>query len=411
MFELSAFKLLVWAAWGGVASWLCASLVTWRGLSRQKPLKPFPVKAWRDAAALPPPPLVSVLVPARNEEGRVLPQCIRSILAQDYARFEVLAVNDRSTDATGEILRAIAKADDHLRVIDGTETPAGWLGKPHALQQALDGARGSWILATDADMIFHEAALRTALEYATARGYDAVTLIPHIDTRTFWERVFAPTFGWFMAMGMPVERVNDPDRREAIGVGGFFLIRREEIERIGEYRAVREEVAEDLRLAELMKQAGSRLRIEYAPDLIRTRMYEGFREIWEGFSKNFFAGVQFSLLHTAASIVAVLLFIIAPVVLCIVSATALAAGAHADWLRLFVPAFIIWLIEVFTFIVVNKQLGVPAVYALTVPLGHALFVAILMNSAFKIATGRGVTWKGRKVYERASGIRPARSRQ
>jgi chlorobactene glucosyltransferase len=407
MFGAGAFKLLVWAAWGGVASWLLVALVTLRGLVRQKPLEAAKGKASvRDDA-----PLVSILVPARNEEGRVLAQCIRSILAQDYAPFEVIAVNDRSTDATGTLLSAIARADERLRVIDGTETPAGWLGKPHALQQALDTARGSWILATDADMIFHEAVVRTAIEQAVAESYDALTLIPRIESLTFWEHVLVPTFGWFMAIGMPIERVNNPERREAVGVGGFFLLRREALRRVGEYRAVRAEVAEDLRMAELLKQSGARLRIENAPALLSTRMYAGLREIWEGFTKNFFAGMQFSLLQTMASILLVLLFIIAPIFIAIVSALAPALGAQGDWLRLLVPALGIWLIQVFTFAAVNRTLGVPVRYALTVPLGHALFVMILTNSAFRIATGRGVTWKGRKVYERAGGVRPPRSRQ
>lgn len=407
MLELSAFKLLVWAAWGAVALWLFVAFITLRGLARQKPLRAAPrAELRRDDA-----PLISILVPARNEEGRVLSECIRSILAQDYQPFEVIAVNDRSTDATPAILRAIAKADARLSVIDGTETPAGWLGKPHALQQALDSARGSWILATDADMIFHEAAVRTTIAHALKDGYDAVTLIPRVESQTFWEYIFAPTFGWFMAMGMPVERVNNPQRREAIGVGGFFLIRREALLSVGEYRAVRAEVAEDLRMAELLKQSGARLRIEYAPDLTSTRMYAGLSEIWEGFTKNFFAGMQFSLLQTMASIVLALLFIIAPLVIAIVSAVALTLGADGAWLRLLVPALIIWLIQVFTFAAVNKNLDVPVRYALTVPLGHTLFVIILMNSAFRIATGRGVNWKGRKVYERASGIRPSRARQ
>ena len=120
-----------------------------------------------------------------------------------------------------------------MRVMDGDETPAGWLGKPYALQQALERAKGTWILATDADMIFHPAALRTSIEHALAGGYDAVTLIPRVESLSFWERVFAPTFGWFMAMGMPIERVNNPARKEAIGVGGFFLIRREVLRRVG----------------------------------------------------------------------------------------------------------------------------------------------------------------------------------
>jgi chlorobactene glucosyltransferase len=408
MFQLSAFKLLVWAVWGGVALWLFAALLTLRGLAQRKPLKAAaPAKASRKGDA----PLVSILIPARNEEGRVLTRSVRSILMQDYERFEVIAVNDRSSDATGAILHAIARADGRLHVIDGEKTPAGWLGKPFALQQALERAQGEWILATDADMIFHQAALRTSIEHAIAGGYDAVTLIPRVESLTFWERVFAPIFGWFMAMGMPVERVNNPERREAIGVGGFFLIQRATLRRVGEYKAVRAEVAEDLRMAELMKESGARLRIEYAPELTSTRMYTGFGEIWEGFTKNFFAGMRFSLLQTFVSILLVLLFIIAPFIVALVSAIALALGAEGAWLSLLVPALSIWLIQVLTFAAVNKTFDVPAAYALTVPLGHALFVAILMNSAVRIATGSGVMWKGRKVYARASGIRPSSARQ
>lgn len=408
MFELSAFKLLVWAAWGGVVLWLCAALLTLRGLVRQKPLQAAPRTALKKDEA----PFVSILVPARNEEGRVLTQCLRSILAQDYQPFEVIAVNDRSTDATGAILRAIEKADERLRVIEGTETPAGWLGKPHALQQALDRAQGEWILATDADMIFHQAALRTALAHAVAGGYDAVTLIPRIESLAFWERVCMPTFAWMMAMAVPVERVNDPQRRGvAMGVGGFFLIRRAALRLVGEYRAVRAEVAEDLSMAERLKQSGARLRIEYAPALTSTQMYSGLSGIWEGFSKNFFAGTRFSLIQTLMGVVGTSLFMIAPFMVAIVCALALAWGASVDWLRLLVPALLIWLIQVFTFAVVNKTLDVPVRYALTVPLGPAIFIAIMVNSAFRIATGRGVMWKGRKVYERTSGVRPPRANQ
>ena len=110
-------------------------------------------------------PRVSVLVPARNEAHRILPACVGSILAQDYADFEVVAVNDRSTDSTLAILRSLSEDDRRLRVLDGTETPEGWLGKPHALRQALEASTGEWILATDADMLFHKSALRTAVLY------------------------------------------------------------------------------------------------------------------------------------------------------------------------------------------------------------------------------------------------------
>jgi chlorobactene glucosyltransferase len=383
-------------------------MVTLRGLARQNPLPaaaPAGRLTARDA------PLVSVLVPARNEEGRVLSACIRSILAQDYGRFEIIAVNDRSTDATGAILNAIAKADERLRVIDGRELPAGWLGKPYALQQALDHSRGEWVLATDADMIFTERALHTAVRLALENSHDAVTLIPRIECLSFWERVFMPTFGWFMVAALPVARINDPRRREAVGVGGFFLIRRVWLRRVGEYTAVRAEVAEDLRMAEILKGRGASLRIEYAPDLTSTRMQTNLREIWEGFTKNLFAGVKFNLLQAITASIIITLTAIAPLVIALICALALLAGAEGVWLRIFIPMLLAWLIQVSIFAVVNRHGDIPLRYAFTVPLGFLLFVAILINSAIRIATGSGVTWKGRKLYERAGSVRPPRAHQ
>jgi hypothetical protein len=339
----------------------------------------------------------------------VLLACIGSILSQDYGRFEVVAVNDRSVDATGPMLHAVAKAEPNLRVLDGVEPPPGWLGKPHALQQALEVSTGDWVLATDADMIYEPAALRTVVEHALKHDYDAVTLIPHVVCLTFWERVFMPIFGWFMVMAAPVHRVNNPRRREAMGVGGFFLIRREWLRRVGEYGALRAEVAEDLRMAELLKTAGARLRIEYAPRLISTRMQPTFREIWEGFTKNLFAGAKFNLWQTILGGTGVLLCAVAPLVVAILCAVALWAGASTLLLRLFIPSLLVWMIQVTIFAIINKSWSVPVMYAFTVPLGHALFVAILFNSAYRIATGSGVTWKGRKLYQRSGDVRPPRA--
>lgn len=404
MLELNIFNVFVGLTWLTVLLWLGGMFLTLRGLARQKPLAPFN----RESPGGEDAPFVSILVPARNEEQRVLKLSVQSMLAQDYEFFEVIAVNDRSTDRTGEILHSLARADSRLRVIDGRELPAGWLGKPHALQQALEKSRGDWILATDADVTFARAAVRTAVNHALAGGYDAVTLIPYIDCLSFWERVFMPTFGWFMLMAMPMERVNDPRRTEAVGIGGFFLMRRANLERIGGYRAVRADVAEDLRTATLLKNSGARLRIDYAPDLLHTRMQTNLSEIWEGFTKNLFAGAKFSLPFALFSSVSVFLYAVAPALLWMFCLLVLASGGASEWTRLFVPAFLVWLVQVATFAVINRNWKIPVVYALTVPLGHLLFILILLNSAFKIAAGRGVTWKGRTLYERA-GVRPPRS--
>ena len=253
---MALIKILAWIAWTGAAFWLLAALITLRALAKHKPLT---AAATNDDLLKASAPLVSILVPARNEEGRVLTQSIRSILEQDYGRFEVIAVNDRSTDATGPMLRAIAKSDERLRVIDGAETPAGWLGKPFAMQQALNNARGEWVLATDADMIFDKAALRTAVAYALEHGVDALTFIPLFEAHSFWERVMMPTWAWVTLVYMLVYRVDDPRSESAVGLGGFFLMRRAVLERVGGYQALRNEVMEDMRLADRLKGAGARM--------------------------------------------------------------------------------------------------------------------------------------------------------
>ncbi|HVF51374.1 MAG TPA: glycosyltransferase [Pyrinomonadaceae bacterium] len=405
-FELNAWTVLLGVAWGCVLLWLVAAAVSLCALRRQQPLEALAGERLKGTDA----PLVSILVPARNEEHRVLERAVRSMLAQDYGSLEIIAVNDRSTDATGPILRSIALDDARLRVVEGAEPPAGWLGKPHALQQALKASRGEWVLATDADMIFAPRALRTVVALALERRYDAVTLLPHIICLSFWERVFMPAFGWFMLMVLPLERANNPRRPEALGVGGFFLIRRAALERVGGYRAVQSEVVEDLRMAEILKETGASIRAEYAPALAATRMQTNLPEIWEGFTKNLFGGAKFSALQTFAGILAVLLFSIAPPFVALACALLLLATGRADfWSQLLVPTFLVWLLQVCIFAFVNRAWSIPARYALTVPLGHALFIAILTNSALRILYGSGVTWKGRKLYERA-GVRPPRGR-
>jgi chlorobactene glucosyltransferase len=398
--EINAVNLLALFSWLTFASWILAGILTLKSLADQPELGNF------HSHIKGPFPLVSILVPARNEADRILAASIGSMLAQDYGNFEVIAVNDWSTDGTGDILRGIARADRRLVVVDGSETPEGWIGKPWALQQALDASNGEWILATDADILFAPSALRTAYEHAVAGNYDALTLIPQVVCISFWERIFMPTFGWFMLMAIPPARINDPQRPEALGVGGFFLIRRSALTGAGEYQAVRDEVAEDLRMAEILKAKGYRLRVESAPDLIRTRMQTTLGEIWEGFTKNLFAGAKFHLGQALAGSAVVVTVAIAPFFIAVCSAL-LWLNGDARWFSVLLPALLTWLLQVLIFVRINFYTRVPPAYALFVPLGHILFVSILFNSALKIVSGSGVSWKGRTLYER-QGVKPPR---
>ena len=384
-------------------AWLVIVALTLHGLSRQKPLLATIDMRLTASDA----PLVSILVPARNEQQRVLEPCIRSILAQDYGNFEVIAVDDRSTDNTGTILKTIARSDERLHVIEGDELPPGWLGKPYAMQQALRHARGEWILATDADMIFDAAALRTALERVLETNEDALTLIPRFEAGSFWERVMIPTWEWVFLMFMIFYRINDPKSDGAAAIGGFFLIRRTVLDRVGGYEALKDEVMEDVRLAARIKRLGARLMIERAPALIRTRMYTNFSEMWECSTKNWFSGVNFSFPLALACVVSMYLGGVVPPLIGLVSVLATVLGVSAGLGLVIVAAAASWLVQVLLMAIASKRSEVSVIYALTAPLGLALIYAMLFDSGLRITTGRGVTWKGRRIYDRR-GVQPPR---
>ena len=397
------YTVFISALWFVVLAWIVTIVLTLYGLSRQSSLSLSSNLRLTESDAA----LVSILVPARNEQNRVLESCIRSILAQDYGNFEVIAVNDRSTDQTGAILQRLAESDERLRVIEGEELPAGWLGKPYAMQQAMNYARGEWILATDADMIFETSALRTAMDRTLENNGDALSLIPRFETGSFWERVIIPTWEWVFLMFAVFYRVNDPKSDRAAGIGGFFLMRRTVLDRVGGYEALKDEVMEDVRLAERIKRSGARFLIERAPELIRTRMYATFREAWECSTKNWFSGVNFSFAFAMWCVVSMYVFAVMPVLIALVAVIAIASGT--DLSALLVPAALSWLLQVLVMAIVTRRSGVSVVYALTVPVGLALIYAMLFDSSIRITTGTGVTWKGRKIYERR-GVRPPRLR-
>ena len=397
------FTILISALWFVAFVWLVMVVITLVGLSRQRTLSATTNLHLTASDA----PLVSILVPARNEEDRVLEPCIRSILAQDYGKFEVVAVNDRSTDSTAAILETLARTDDRLRVIQGCELPPGWLGKPHAMQQALNEAQGEWILATDADMIFERTVLRTALDRVLESDADALTLIPRFETGSFWERVMIPTWEWVFLMFAIFYRVDDEKSDRGAGIGGFFLIRRTLLDRVGSYEALKDEVMEDVRLAEWVKRSGGRLLIDRARALVSTRMYRTFGEMWECSTKNWFSGVNFSFPFALLCVVSMYLIAVVPPLIAVAAVIAMASGADAS--ALFNPAALSWLLQVLIMAIASRHSEVNPLYALLCPLGLAVNYAMLFDSGLRITTGRGVTWKGRRIYDRR-GVPPPRLR-
>lgn len=243
----------------------------------------------RERPAFPkgPAPLVSVIVPARNEEATV-GACVTSLAVQEYPAFEILVVDDQSTDGTAGVVRRTPPGNaQKLVVLEGKPLPPGWLGKPWACAQGAAQAGGSLLLFCDADTSHEPSLLGRAVAELLAAEADALTVVGRQIMESFWERLLQPYFFMLLAFRFPrAGRVLGPGRwRQAIANGQYLLIRREVYEAMGGHGAVRGEVVEDLRIAQLLVRGGWRLAVRSDVGL-QTRMYHSLSHLVEGWSKN-----------------------------------------------------------------------------------------------------------------------------
>ena len=235
-------------------------------------------------------PLVSVIVPARNEE-RNIRRCVESLLAQMYPNFELFVLDDRSTDATPEILAELAQGDQRLLVLHGVELPLGWAGKPHALSQAAQAARGEWLCFVDADTFTAPEALASVYVAARESFADLFSIFTRQELGSFWEKAILPLVFTALSVGF-APGVNDPHKPDAIANGQFIFIRRAVYQALGGHTAIKASIVEDRDLATLVKRAGYRLVVADGQAVASTRMYTSLPEMWEGWTKNIFLGPE-----------------------------------------------------------------------------------------------------------------------
>ncbi len=226
-------------------------------------------------------PEVSVIVPARNEEA-CLNDCLNSLVTQSGAVFEIIVVDDYSTDRT----RQIAESFPVVRMISPPALPSGWTGKNNALWAGVQAARGEWLLFTDADTVHVSGSLARALTEAKEHGADMLSYSPEQIAVTFWEMSVLPVVFAELAHQYPPKQVSDPASPIAAANGQYILIRREAYEAVGGHRAVAGDLLEDVALARAVKSSGRKLRFRYADDAVRTRMYRNFWQLREGWTKN-----------------------------------------------------------------------------------------------------------------------------
>lgn len=337
--------------------------------------------------------LVSVIIPARNEELNIR-DCVESVLAQSHRPIQIIVVNDNSTDATGRILEEMASGHPELEVVSGEPLPPGWVGKNHAIYQGVTRAKGEWYIFLDADTRMEPEAVARSVALAVQRDLAMFSFLPHHKLISFWEKVVQPVVLGVVFAGAPPSQTEDPRSGAAGAFGQFILFKRAAYEAIGGHEGVKGEVLEDWRMAQKVKAMGLRVGLVDGQDLVRVRMYTSFSGLWEGWSKNVFhgAGKKLSLL----AIVLVFTFVMGvwPVLLVFWALVVALLGGPSFILLAVAAAFQLGL-ALFYAIWVNRRLGLPESYSLGFPLGAVIFIGILLNSAYRILSGRGVTWKGR----------------
>ena len=230
-------------------------------------------------------PTVSIIVPARNEEANIA-ACLESLAIQTGVPFEIIVVDDHSTDRTQDIAGSFSPRYDNVRVIEAAPLPANCTGKNNAVSTGARAARGEWLLFTDADTVHLPGSLARAIAEVKQFNADMLSYSPEQIAITFWEMAILPVVFAELARQYPPTKVSDPQSPIAAANGQYILIRREAYDAIGGHAAVANEILEDVALARLVKQSGRKLRFRYAADAVRTRMYRNFAQLREGWTKN-----------------------------------------------------------------------------------------------------------------------------
>jgi glycosyltransferase involved in cell wall biosynthesis len=352
-------------------------------------------------------PRISIIVPARNEEHDIR-ATLEHLLALDYSNYEVIAVDDRSTDGTGEQMDEVASSCGaetsarvqpaiesqsreemsscpRLQVIHITNLPAGWMGKTHAMWAAGKRATGDWLLFTDADVLFKPDSVRRVVAYAEAEQADHVVLFPRMLMEHAGERMMIAFFQTMFVFGHRPWKVADPRARDHMGVGAFNMVRRPVYEAIGTYQALRMEVLDDMKLGKLIKNAGFAQRNVFGDDLTSLRWVRGTFGMIDNLTKNFYAVLSFQWPRTVASIFALGFLNLGPFI-----GVFLAHG----WAR---APYAIALASLFAiYYGMSRMSDVRALYFFLHPVSTCLVMYAVARSMFLTIRQGGIVWRGTK---------------
>ncbi|MBM4173109.1 MAG: glycosyltransferase [Ignavibacteria bacterium] len=333
-------------------------------------------------------PFVSVLIPARNEED-IIEQCIRSICNQSYSQYEVIVLNDHSTDKTGEILHRLLLEFPQLSIIEGGVLPSHWIGKPHACHQLAMKAKGEYVLFTDADTFHDRSSIESLMKFAVTYNIDMLSAVPKQELKLFWEHVAVPFIHTLYLTYLPHDLIlKNPNPQFAAANGQALLFKRESYQLIGGHTSVANSIAEDIDLAIRIKSFGMRLCHASASEIISCRMYRSSRDVFTGFSKNAFATMHFDMYKLLFFVSHLFITYVFPFIgLCI-------------GLLLNNPLIILFnglsiILSMSLRFIIAMYFGYPLWHSFLHALTASTFIVFAINSALWSKKKNGTEWKGR----------------
>ena len=326
---------------------------------------------------------LAIVVPACNEQDSI-EQALRRLIALDYSNYQVIAVDDRSSDCTGAIMDRVATSSNGgLKVVHVADLPAGWLGKTHAMWSAAKQSDSDWILFTDADVMFRPDCLRRTIAYAEAENVDHVVLLPKIIMKSAGEKMMVGFFQLLFVFGHRPWKVADPKAKDHIGVGAFNLVRRSTYEAIGTYEALKFEVVDDMKLGKVIKNAGFRQRVVFGDNLIEIRWAKGARGVVNNLTKNFFAVMSFQAWRAVVGSIAMAILNLLPF-----WGTFFAPG----WAR--IPYAVTLAAMFLLYAGIWRKVEISPWYFLLHPVSTLLFIYTMMKSMIVTLRNHGVEWRG-----------------